>query len=189
MVGVSLTSQGLTDALLGIAIVVWICYRQTTWRVIDPARVWRGPAVLGVVGLATLVPRGGAVPFTALDLAVVALELALALAVGSAMGAVARFRPLTPDAVARYEAGDRAGRPTPGTVRYETRTGATGIALWVALIAVRIAADVVAVHLGAHVAAGTAMILLALAANRAARTAVLTLRLQRLDAVAPPVTA
>ncbi len=74
-------------------------------------------------------------------------------------------------------------------MRYETRTGWAGVALWLALIAVRIGMDVAATRLGAGAVTGTAMILLVLAANRAARTAVLVLRLERLGVAAQRVSA
>ena len=47
--------------------------------------------------------------------------------------------------------------------------------------------DVAATRLGAEAVTGTAMILLVLAANRAARTAVLVLRLERLGVAAQRV--
>jgi len=96
---------------------------------------------------------------------------------------------MAPAAITAYESGDRGGRSRAGTVRYETRTGWAGVALWLALIAVRIGMDVAATRLGAGAVTGTAMILLVLAANRAARTAVLVLRLERLGVAAQRVSA
>ena len=187
MGGMSLTLQNVSDLLLGIGVVAWICYRQTTWQVVDPARLWRWPVIAGAVGLATFARPGGTVVLTAVDLVVLALELVLAAGAGAAMGAIARFRPLAPGAITAYESGDRGGRSRAGTVRYETRTGWAGVALWLALIAVRIGMDVAATRLGAEAVTGTAMILLVLAANRAARTAVLVLRLERLGVAAQRV--
>lgn len=61
------------------------------------------------------------------------------------------------------------------------------MALWFALIAVRVGVDIAAARLGAHAATGTAMILVVLAANRAARAAVLVVRLERLGVAAQRV--
>lgn len=39
----------------GRLILVWVGYRQTTWRPVDAGRMWRMPLVLGLVGVAALI--------------------------------------------------------------------------------------------------------------------------------------
>ncbi len=97
------------------------------------------------------------------------------------MGAIAQFRPITAAAAATWAAKDnRRGTPAP---RLESRTGAIGLVLWVALIAIRVGVDIWATHEGSHLAAATGAILLLVAANRFARTAVVVLRVQRMEPI------
>ncbi|WP_051142753.1 hypothetical protein [Gryllotalpicola ginsengisoli] len=177
----SLNLQYFAYALLGLAAIAWICYRQMTWRPVDPARMWRGPLIFGVIGAGTIVTGSKQLVLGPVDIATLAIELTLSLAIGAVMGAIAHFRRLSPQAVAAYEAkrvdGGRGG--THGPVEYESRTGWLGLVLWFVLIAVRIGVDVFAQHLGAAAALSSGVILLVLAANRAARTAVFAYRLDR----------
>ena len=66
----------------------------------------------------------------------------------------------------------------------ESRTGWWGLALWVLVIVIRVGIDVLAAQAGSHLAASTGIIVLLVAANRAARTAVFAYRLDRMPAVA-----
>ncbi|KHK99541.1 hypothetical protein LK09_02645 [Microbacterium mangrovi] len=164
--------QLVGDVLLGILLLGWIGYRQTTWRPVSIAQMWRMPLVLGVVGAAMIVQTSAIL--TGVDLAFLILELVVSLGVGAWMGAIAHFR--------------RLPEPRPvgskGAVAlYESRTGWLGLVLWLLVIAVRVGLDVVAVRLGAHAATTTGVILLMLAANRAARVAVFGTRLGRLAPV------
>lgn len=160
--------QLIANVLLAVLIIGWVGYRQTTWRVAAPSRMWRMPVILGIIGVAMLAQSRTVV--TGLDVAVLAVELVISLAVGAWMGALAHFR--------RLESPVPVGKD--GQVAlYESRTGWWGLALWVVQIAVRIGMDVLAGHLGAHAATTTGVILLVLAANRAARVAVFAVRLDR----------
>ncbi|MFT4216181.1 MAG: hypothetical protein QM619_03225 [Micropruina sp.] len=153
---------------LGLLILVWVGYRQTTWRVVEP-RMWRLPLILGLVGIVSLVGSGE--HLGGIDLAALAIEIVVSAATGAWMGVLARFRPLAPaDAT---------------TARWETRTGWWGLALWLLVVAVRVGIDIVAVQWGAQLVTSTGVILLMLAANRLIRVGVILSRTERLDAGVP----
>ncbi|WP_402839556.1 hypothetical protein [Microbacterium sp. GXS0129] len=162
-----MSPQLLFNGFVIVLLIGYIGYRQTQWRAFEPSRIWRGPIVLAVVGLGSLVSTTTAVG--TLDVAVLALELAISGGIGALMGAIARFRPL--------EAEDRVRDPR---AQWASRTGAVGIVLWVAMIAVRIGIDVLAGMAGSHLASSTGVILLAFAANRAGRAITMGARLQKL---------
>ncbi|AYG03024.1 hypothetical protein [Gryllotalpicola protaetiae] len=177
----TLNVQYLLDAVLGLAAIAWICYRQMTWRVVDPARMWRGPLIFAIVGVGIIVTGSKTITFTTLDIALLAVELAIALGAGAAMGAIAHFRLLSRERAAAYEANRRPSR-TGGAlapVEYESRTSWVGVALWFVMIAVRVGLEFYGQHMGAAAGASTGIILLVLAANRVARTAVLAWRLEQ----------
>jgi hypothetical protein len=182
---VSLSIQLVTNAILIVALVVWVGYRQLTWRAVDPGRMWRMPIILAIAGVATLGSMTGLKSVSAVDIAVLLGELVISLGLGAVMGAIATLRPLTADGIRLYRethANDR--RPSTSLVTFETRTGWLGIVLWVALIGIRIGIDVLAGMAGSHLAASTGVILLMVAANRLARVAVIVYRTAR---VAEPV--
>jgi hypothetical protein len=182
---VSISLQLVTNAILIIALVVWVGYRQLTWRAVDAGRMWRLPAILAIAGVATLGSMTNLKSLTGVDIAELLGELVVSLALGAAMGAIAIIRPLTSDGIRRYQeahANDR--RPSTSVVTLETRTGWFGIALWIALIAIRIGVDALAGMAGSHLAASTGVILLMVAANRLARVAVILYKAGR---VAQPV--
>jgi len=169
------------DAVLGVAVIAWICYRQMTWRVVDPARMWRGPLIFGIIGAGILITGSKTITLTPTDIALLAVELVIALGVGAAMGAIAHFRLLSRERAAAYEARRRPSRN--GTalppVEYESRTSWVGVALWIVMIAVRVGVEIFAQHIGSAATASTGVILLVLAANRAARVGVLAWRLEQ----------
>lgn len=176
----NLTTQTLLDAVLIVVLVGWMLYRQMTWSPVDPGRLWRMPLILAGIGV-LLVFQQKATGLTALDLAVLAGELALSLGIGAAMGAIAHFRPMTAEAVASHNV-RRAARGRSAVehpVVFESRTGWLGAILWVVLIALRVGIDLGARHLGAEAVTSTGMILLVLGANRIARVAVFSYRLNR----------
>lgn len=150
---------------VGILVLVWVGYRQTTWRVVDASRKWRLPLILGVIGIVSLFDAKA--PLSEVDLAALVIELVVSAATGAWMGAMAHFRLAASDT---------------RSARWESRTGWWGLALWVLVIAVRVGIDVVAVRLGAGNVTSTGVILLVVAANRLARVAVVLNRAGRLDA-------
>jgi len=158
----------LGDILLGILLLGLVGYRQTTWRPVNIAQMWRMPLVFALVGAVMTVQTSQAL--SGLDLAFLVVELVVSLGVGAWMGAIARFRPLPGPRV--------VGRG--GIALYESRTGWIGLALWLLVIAARVGLDMLAMRLGAHAAATTGVILLMVAANRAARVGVFSARLGRL---------
>ncbi|CAM5376431.1 hypothetical protein [Leifsonia shinshuensis] len=168
--------QTLTNAILIVVLIGWVGYRQMVWRPVSIAQMWRFPAIMSLVGVVLIVQQVKPSSLTPLDLAVVAGELVLSLAVGAWMGAIAHFRPL--------ESPVRLGRDNRYTASYESRTGVLGIVLWVLVIGVRVGVDVLASMAGSHLATATGVIFLVFAANRAARTAVFAARLDRHAALA-----
>lgn len=173
--------QYVLDAVIGVAAIAWICYRQMTWRVVDPARMWRGPLIFAIVGAGIVVTGSTAVTLTGTDVSLLAVELVVSLGVGAAMGAIAHFRRLAPERAAAYEARRRPDRHggALAPVEYESRTSWVGLALWIVLIAVRVGIELFARHVGAAETASSGVILLVLAANRAARVGVLAWRLDQ----------
>jgi len=166
-----MTVQTLGNALLILLLVGWVGVRQLTWRPVVISRMWRMPAILAIVGAVLLVQQVRPATITPLDLAVVSGEIVLSLAIGAWMGGLAQFRRLPQPVV--------AGKSPSDIAIYESRTGVLGLVLWVAVIAVRVAIDVLASLAGSHLAAATGIILLVFAANRIARTAVFAARLER----------
>ncbi|MDR6198737.1 hypothetical protein QE374_000646 [Microbacterium sp. SORGH_AS428] len=161
-----MTFSTVLNVLLLLVLVVWLGYRQSTWRPIRSGRMWRMPIILGVAGVAVIAQTVDHV--TTLDVIALTVEAAIALGVGAAMGRIARIRPIAQPS-ARIKGAS-----------LESRTGWWGMALWLIVIASRIAIDVAAASNGAFVASSMGAILLLLAANRAMRVLVLESRTRRL---------
>lgn len=190
-----MTIQTLANILIGVALVGWIVYRQLTWRIVSVSRMWRLPLIMAGVGVVMLAQTKDAHRISAMDLAVLIVELVISLGVGALMGRIAVFRPRVISADERRERRDRRDRDGRGDSRerrlgtdgtetvLETRTGWLGLVLWIALIAVRIGVDVVASNMGAVLVTATGVILLMIAANRVARVFVFAARVQTCDAV------
>jgi hypothetical protein len=154
--------QLLTNIVIGLALVGYLAWKQSTWQFLDPARIWRGPVVMAGIGIVVLAQSAATIDPE--DVVFLGVEALLSVGIGLAMGRLSRFRTVsTPDAKGRT---------------LQSRTGWVGAALWVALIVVRIGLDVVGGHLGAHLLTSTGVVLLMLAVNRAARALVVDQRLQ-----------
>jgi hypothetical protein len=185
-----MTIQTVANVLIGLALVCWICYRQLTWRPVSFARMWKMPAVLGIVGVVMLSQLKSAHTLNGLDIAVLVIELVISLAIGALMGQIAVIRPLDREAALAYASrrssrrasryGSQADADLPA---FETRTGWWGLALWIGMIALRIGIDVVATELGAAFASATGVILIMVAANRVARAFVIAARTEHRPAV------
>ena len=186
----AMTLQTIGNALLIVVLVGWIGFRQLTWRPVSIARMWRVPAIMAIVGVTLLVQSADATRLTALDFAVLLVEIAISLGIGAWMGAIAVFRPLSSsheDPLASTARSALASRNRDAILQsssVESRTGWWGLALWVLVIVIRIGIDVLAAQAGSHLATSTGIIVLLVAANRAARTAVFAYRLDRMPAVA-----
>jgi hypothetical protein len=170
----------LANGALIVLLVGWICYRQLQWKPVAVARMWRFVLILVVIGVIQLAGAASGA-LTGLDFGLLAIELVISLGVGSLMGAIALFRPISQQSAAAYAARDRRGNSQ--VADFESRTGWWGIALWVLFIGVRVGMDVWAGHAGSQLASSIGVILLAVAANRAARILVFTARLERLRTV------
>ncbi|PSS43957.1 hypothetical protein C6401_09415 [Arthrobacter woluwensis] len=169
--------QMLGNALLALALIGWIGYRQMTWRPVALATMWRTPLIMGAIGVLVLARSASPGSLSALDLGVLVCELIISLGIGAWMGRLAHFRPLaSPRPVSR-------DGNTIAT--FESRTGAAGLVLWFVVLAVRVAIDALASMAGSHVATSAGVILLMLAANRAARTFIFA---QRIAALPTPAT-
>lgn len=167
----------IAEALLGVALLVWIVYRQMTWRAVDIGRMWRMPLILGGVGIVSLISSGSAKALTATDLGLLAIELAVAIVTGALMGFVAVFRPITEASLTRWRNRRRPDDSAEPTT--ETRTGWIGLALWVLLVAVRVGLGFWGHSLGSALAESSGVILLVLSVNRILRTLVFSLRHDR----------
>jgi hypothetical protein len=155
--------QLVADVLIGIALVAFLAYRQATWRYLDPARIWRGPLVMGIIGVVLLVQTTATI--TSTDVVFLGIEALVTIGVGLTTGRITRFRTVgTPDEKGRT---------------LQSRTGWLGAGLWIVLVVVRVGLDVVGGHLGAHLLTSTGTVLLVLALNRAARAVVLDQRIPR----------
>ncbi|MCU7730651.1 hypothetical protein ODJ79_43635 [Actinoplanes sp. KI2] len=155
-----MNSSYLADLVIGLAVIAYLCARQLSWRPVDQARMWKLPLVLGVVGVVSLAQQH--VTIRPIDLMILILSGTAALASGAATGRIARFRPSAAD---------------PGLM--ESRTGRLGVAVWFALIAIRVVLDVVGHRMGSDLAISTGSTLLVLAVNRAANALVLSARQPR----------
>ncbi|MEU7139705.1 hypothetical protein ABZ942_09685 [Nocardia sp. NPDC046473] len=155
-----MTSNNLLTAVLVIAILGWIIYRQNQWRPFDPARMWRGPLVLGIVGVLLFASSDNAPAVHTVDIALLVFEGVLGLAVGALMGVLSKF--------SRQDG------------QLMVRTGIVASALWVVLIAVRVGVDVVAVDIGASAVVSVGAIIALLAVNRLGRMLVIATRADRL---------
>jgi len=155
-----MTTSTLINLVIGLGLIAYICSRQLSWRLVDPARMWKLPIVLGVVGAVSVAKQTTAIH--PVDVVILGLSAVFALASGTIMGRIARFRP---------------SPANPGMV--ESRTGWLGVAIWIGLIAVRVALDVAGHRMGSEVAVSTGTILLVLALNRAASALVVSARQPR----------
>lgn len=152
-----MTSSTLIDLLIGLAVVAYLCSRQLRWRPVDGSRMWRMPLILGAAGVMSIAREH--ITFHPVDGAILGLSAVFALISGTLMGRIARFRPSPTDARL-----------------VESRTGGLGIVIWIGLIAVRVALDLVGHQLGSDLAVSTGSILLVLALNRAASAVVVSAR-------------
>ncbi|WP_368498200.1 hypothetical protein [Herbiconiux sp. A18JL235] len=180
-----MTPPDLTTIVLLLAALVWLSIKQTSWSAVDPARLFRGPTVLAVVGVAMMVSGGQTAAFDTTDVALLVLELAMGAMVGALIGLVAHLRPISDEGLAAWRA--RAAKhpgTTPGARRatpplFETRNGWFGLVLWLALIAARIGFTVWESSVGGHLAQAGGVLLVLFAVNRAVRSGVILWRASR----------
>ena len=126
----------VTDIIIALAVVGWIIYRQFTWQLVSPSRLWRMPAIIAIIGVIMLAQTKSLTAVKPIDLLILAGELVLSLGLGAIMGSRARFRTRGQRA---SDIRQRSGVPVefdPSVTVTESRTGALGAALWIVLIAV-----------------------------------------------------
>jgi hypothetical protein len=179
----TLSPQLLLNAVLIIALLIWVGYRQMTWRPVAIARMLRMPIILGLIGVVLLVTQTKLTRITPVDVVALLIELAVSLGIGALMGALAHFRPMTNEAIAAYnnQQAARGRAPVGAPVTLESRTGWIGMALWIVLIGVRVTIDVLATQAGSVLASATALILIMVALNRISRVGVIALRTDRMQ--------
>ncbi|MDJ1138270.1 DUF1453 domain-containing protein [Streptomyces iconiensis] len=146
--------MNVLQVLAAIGIVLFVLVRQLRGEPLRGKRLIVLPAILAVIGFATLA-RGGH-HLTAADLACLVIGAVIAAGIGAAQGAQLGLEP-------------RDGA-------LWSRMPVRGLWLWLALVASRVVMTVVAVALDAHVAASSAPILLLLGVNRLGQAAVVTPR-------------
>jgi hypothetical protein len=170
----------IADILIAVAVLCWIIYRQFTWQLASPSRLWRMPAVIAIVGVVMLAQTKSIGNVKPVDLLILVGELVLALGLGAIMGTLAKFRTRGQRA---SDVKQRSGSPVefdPSITVTETRTGGLGAGLWLILIAVRVGIELLTAHYFPSVLlASTGTILLVVAANRAARALVVSVRMER----------
>lgn len=176
-----MTLQNLGMIVLVIALVVWLGVRQTTWRPISPSRVWRMPAIVGLIGVAELVTSKTPIRLDSAAVGMLLLELVLGAGVGAAMGLFGHIRPVSQASLDAHAAdAARHGRPEhEGAPEFEARNGVLGLVLWFGLMAVRVGLAFGASALGLQTIESTGVIMLMLAVNRLVRSAVILARAQR----------
>ncbi len=175
----------VVDILIALAVVCWIIYRQFTWQLASPSRLWRMPAIIAIVGLVMLGQTKSLTNIKPIDLLILAGELVLALGLGAIMGTLAKFRTRAQRASDFRQRGGVPVEFDPSVTVTETRTGALGASLWVVLIVVRVGIELLTAHyFPSALLASTGTILLVIAANRAARALVVTVRMERRGLVA-----
>jgi hypothetical protein len=175
-----LSVQNIAYGVLAVGVIVWIVYRQMTWRVATPSRMWRMPVILAAIGVLELSQVKGVTTVSGIDLAILGGELVIALGVGAGMGALAHFR-TRPQRASDVGSRARDGAPadwSPTNTVVESRTGVLGAILWVVMIAVRVGIEFGARSLdNSALISSVGVILLVIAANRIARVVVIAYRL------------
>jgi hypothetical protein len=170
----------VTDVIVALAVLCWIIYRQLTWQLVSPSRLWRMPIIIAIIGVVMLAQTKSLTAIKPIDLLIFAGELVLALGLGAAMGTLAKFRTRAQRA---SDVRQRGGVPVdfdPSTTVTESRTGGLGAALWIILIALRVGIELLTTHyFPSALLASTGTILLVIAANRVARALVVSVRMER----------
>ncbi|WP_336647584.1 hypothetical protein [Microbacterium sp. MMO-10] len=176
----------VSNVLLILLAVGFVAVRQMTWRPVLGARDWMLPGIIAVIGAVLSLQTLSGQVIGVMDVIALVVELVVAFALGTAMGAMAHIRRIARPAGYQPAAGlsDRAAAQA--AAEFETRTGPWGLALWVVLIGVRVGLMFAFEQLGSHIGVATGLILIVLAANRAARVVVLHRRVDALRRTSAP---
>jgi hypothetical protein len=177
---VLMNTQSVLDILIALAVVGWVIYRQLTWQVVRIGRLWRMPIILAIVGIIMLAQGKALTGIQPIDLAILVGELLIAVALGAAMGSMAKFRVRPQQASDVTSRRGDVGSFDPSTTVTESRTGGLGAALWIVLILVRVGIEIAVSHyFTSPLLESTGTILFVVAANRAARAFVVANRMER----------
>ena len=170
----------VTDIIIALAVLCWIIYRQLTWQLVNPSRLWRMPIIIAIIGVVMLAQTKSLTAVKPVDLLILVGELVLALGLGAVMGTLARFRTRAQRANDVRQRGGQSVDFDPSVTVTESRTGALGAALWIVLIALRVGIELLTAHyFPSALLASTGSILLVVAANRAARALVVGMKMER----------
>lgn len=166
-------TQLIIEAVLALAVIAWVSYRQLTWRRMDPGRIWVLPMAVFVIGVFEV---SQAVPdaVSGSEIGILSIEAVVSVGTGIGMGFLARFR---------TRAGMQSDAGRDGAVPkhvVESRTGWFGVALWVLVIAARIGFAWYGHSIGAALVEAPGVILMVLGLNRAARASILDVRVRKL---------
>jgi len=183
-----MNTSTLLNILLGIAVLVWIGYRQLNWTAVAPDRMLRMPAILVVIGVVLLSRDSAGIHVTGPDLAVLAAEAVISGALGAVMGLLAHFRVMSEASRSAFVARSAGRRGSATVPTLETRNGWFGMALWAVLIAARIGGEIWAHSVNSQLLMSTGVILLTVAINRGVRIAVILARAQRFAPAIAPAT-
>ena len=175
--------SALSNILLILVVIGVVAVRQMAWRPVLGARDWSFPVIAAVLGAVLLLQSLDGNSLGIIDVVAFVVEPVISLGVGAAMGAIAHIRRIARAAGAPVPAGRTAKDVARAAAEFETRTGPTGLVLWIVLIAVRVGLTFAFQGLGSHLGISTGLILLVLAANRAARMLVIHTRVDRLRRV------
>lgn len=178
-----MNTSTLLDIVIGLALLIWISYRQLTWTPVVPQRMWRMPVILAIIGVVLLAQDNAFAHVTGTDLAILAIEVVISLGLGAVMGLLAHFRPMSDDSHRAYAA-KNAARVQGVLPALETRNGWFGMALWLVLIATRVGGEFWAHANNSTLLMSTGVILLTVALNRGVRILVITQRAERHPALA-----
>lgn len=152
------------SVLLGVALLIFISYRQLRWQPVDPRRLVLMPVVLLGVAVLTAVQSAGVLSAMhpgALDVLSILLELAVGVIGGLLMGRLTRIERING--------------------RVSSRVTGAGLAIWFGFIAFRIGMAVLAHVNGAELAASTPLIFVMVAIVKGVQALVVTRRLARLS--------
>jgi hypothetical protein len=169
-------AQNLAWIVIGIALFGFGIYRQFVRRPVEPTRLLLVPVALGAYGLVQLAKE----PTDAASLAWLALDLAVAVALGVWRGRTMRVWRADGGAAGEAEDADggaaRSAAEAPSSTAMSQGTRLTAIG-WGASIAIRVLVGFAGATLG--MATGLGGLLLAVGATFAAQNAVLVLRSRR----------
>lgn len=156
-----MTVNTLLNVALAIAVVGYVIYQQLTWRPVEMAKIWSGPAVLALIGVLQMRELASR-PISVTEVVFLLAGLLLSAVFGLILAAMAQLR---------WE-GDTLHK----------RMGIGGAGVWITYGVLRLGVGTAGHFLGATLTASGGSIMLGLAVNMAATALVLSARSGQLAA-------